>query len=153
MITADLWKLGQLRPGDRIQFRLVSHNESIKLLSQQDQALTLKQDLGTISSISPQTPEHIVSILESGLSGEDEWIIRQSGDQTSSLNSGIPYLTYALGLRFICFINFLSRVGFVDHRPDPGNSFPQVHFDQRTCSRKHLIDWVISKINLLSHEE
>ena len=46
VITADLWKLGQLRPGDRIQFRLVSHNESIKLLSQQDQVLTFKTDLG-----------------------------------------------------------------------------------------------------------
>ena len=29
VITADLWKLGQLRPGDRVQFQLVSHPESL----------------------------------------------------------------------------------------------------------------------------
>ena len=34
----------------------------------------------------------------------------------------------------------------------PGIRSLQVHFDPRTCSRKHLIDWVISKINLLGHE-
>ena len=153
VITADLWKLGQLRPGDRIQFRLVSHNESIELLSQQDKVFTPKQDSRTISSISPQTPEHIVSILESGLSGEDEWIIRQSGDQNLLIEFGDPILDLHIRFKVHLFYKLLfeSRMqGIIDLTP--GIRSLQVHFDPRTCSRKHLIDWIISKINLLGHE-
>ena len=120
VITADLWKLGQLRPGDRIQFRLVSHNESIELLSQQDKVLTLKQDSGTISSIYPQTPEHIVSILESGLSGEDEWIIRQSGDQNLLIEFGDPILDLRIRFKVHLFYKLLveSRIpGIIDLTP------------------------------------
>ena len=153
VITADLWKLGQLRPGDRIQFRLVSHNESIELLSQQDQVLTLKPDSGKISSISPKTPEHIVSILESGLSGEDEWIIRQSGDQNLLIEFGDPILDLRIRFKVHLFYKLLveSRIpGIIDLTP--GIRSLQVHFDPRTCSRKHVIEWAISNINLLGHE-
>ena len=153
MITADLWKLGQLRPGDRIRFQLVSHDESIKLLSKQEEFLTFKTDLGKTVSISNRRPEDLLSVLESGFNGGDKWVLRQSGDQNLLVEFGEPILDLQIRFKVHLFYKLLVEnkiQGIIDLTP--GIRSLQVHFEPRISVRQNVIDWIISNIDLLGEK-
>ena len=153
VITADLWKLGQLRPGDRIRFQLVSHDESIKLLSKQEEFLTFKTDLGKTVSISNRRPEDLLSVLESGFNGGDKWVLRQSGDQNLLVEFGEPILDLQIRFKVHLFYKLLVEnkiQGIIDLTP--GIRSLQVHFEPRISVRQNVIDWIISNIDLLGEK-
>lgn len=43
--SVDLFRLGQLRPGDEVRFRLVSLEEAVRLIREQEQLLTSEEFL------------------------------------------------------------------------------------------------------------
>ncbi len=153
VITADLWKLGQLRPGDRVQFRLVSHPESIGLLNRQENLLTQNHEPETLFSIPARTPDDMKSVLESGQSGVDGWTVRQSGDQNLLIEFGEPALDLRVRFKVHLFYQLLvqSKIqGILDLTP--GIRSLQVHFDPRSCTRNQVIEWITSNTSMLEQE-
>ncbi len=154
VITADLWKLGQLRPGDRVQFRLVSHPESIGLLNRQENLLTRNHEPETLFSIPARTPDDMKSVLESGQSGVDGWTIRQSGDQNLLIEFGEPALDLRVRFKVHLFYQLLVQnkiQGILDLTP--GIRSLQVHFDPRSCTRNQVIEWITSNTSMLEQEK
>ena len=78
--SAELWKVGQLKPGDKIKFQRISVQESVKLRSEQDESIK------TLKPIS--TPEIIV---KPGNFGMDALCFRQEAKGKS------PSVSYRLG--------------------------------------------------------
>ena len=154
VITADLWKLGQLRPGDRVRFRLISHPESLELLTRQEELLFQNPNPGSPLSIPNRTPGEMESVLESGQSEEDEWIIRQSGDRNLLIEFGEPALDLRVRFKVHLFYQLLvgSKItGIIDLTP--GIRSLQVHFEPQACTRSEVIDWIISNMSMLEEEK
>ena len=154
VITSDLWKLGQLRPGDRVRFRLVSHPESVGLLTRKEDLLSRNPDPEKRVSIPDRTPGDMESVLDSGRSGEDEWIIRQSGDRNLLIEFGEPALNLRVRFKVHLFYQLLveSKIqGIFDLTP--GIRSLQVHFDPRTCTRNQVIEWILFNISVLGEEK
>ncbi len=150
VITADLWKLGQLRPGDRVQFRPVSHAESLDLLTAREKILAFHSDTRTTLSIPSRTTEDLESVLESGRSREHGWVIRQSGDQNLLIEFGEPLLDLRVRFMVHLFYQLLLEnkiEGMIDLTP--GIRSLQVHFEPLTSDREQVIEWIISYINMI----
>ena len=154
VITADLWKLGQLRPGDRVQFRLVSHPESLALLTCQEDLLGQNSKRETNLSIPTRSPKDMDCVLDSGRSEEDQWIIRQSGDQNLLIEFGEPELDLRVRFKVHLFYQLLmgSKItGIIDLTP--GIRSLQVHFEPQVCTRNQAIEWILSNLNKLEEEK
>ena len=96
--SADLWKLGQLKPGDKIRFELINHQESLEALADQDEWLVHGQKPPPSPSNFKGNFSAMECILKTGENHGDSWVIRQSGDQNLLIELGDPVLD--LRLRF-----------------------------------------------------
>ena len=153
VITADLWKLGQLRPGDRVQFQLVSHPESLEQLTSQEDLISQNSKRETNLSIPTRSPKDMECVLDSGQSEKDQWIIRQSGDQNLLIEFGEPELNLRVRFKVHLFYQLLmgSKItGIIDLTP--GIRSLQVHFEPQVCTRNQAIDWILSNLNKLEEE-
>ena len=145
----DLWKLGQLRPGDRVRFRAESADQAHAALLAQDEAIGSL--LPTMTSTSPapaasiaaRTPSARQAILERrGASATRPSVCyRQSGEDNVLIEYGEPTLDLALRFRVQALLNALRAKplpAVIDLTP--GVRSLQVHFDCRRTSRSLIMD-------------
>ena len=131
VIAAELWKIGQLRPGDEVRFIPVTYAKAQALESKLNQALA-----GTLPSL-PRLPG----------AGHEEPVVhdapgvvcRASGDHYLLIEFGQPIL--ALGLRFRVHalereLRKLALKGIVD--VTPGVRSLQIHY-REPLTRDHLL--------------
>jgi len=108
VISADLWKLGQLKAGDKIRFALVSHEEAVRLEAVQDiEIAELSADKTSVATLTdiPKTPViHQCSEEENGV----QVVYRQSGDKNILIEYGPPILDLRLRFRVHALMNWLS---------------------------------------------
>ncbi|EOD51601.1 putative urea amidolyase protein [Neofusicoccum parvum UCRNP2] len=100
VITADLWKLGQMKPGDRIQLRPVSITQALQAegeLSESVQSLSRLQSDYTSSKLSEPI------ILDIG-SGEDRRVYRQAGDAALLVELGTGEFNIRCSLRLFSIL-------------------------------------------------
>jgi urea carboxylase len=142
---ADLWKVGQLRPGDTIRFHVVSADEAQHLLHSQDESIR------TLSPPREAAPKEgtrrwadtSAAILhQSAANGSRPAICyRQSGEDNVLIEYGEPHLDLALRFRVQAMLDALNAAalpGVIDLTP--GVRSLQVHFDCRRTSRKRILD-------------
>jgi len=140
VVAAERWKLGQLRPGDRIRFRRVSQADAAALQARQDAwvetlqapAATHFDDAGDASPILLERP---------AAAGRPGLVIRQAGDRYVLVELGTMQLDIALRMR-IHALYAAMRASAMDGIVDltPGIRSLQVHFDPKRLDRTRLVD-------------
>jgi urea carboxylase len=149
VIAADLWKIGQLAPGDRVCFESVSEAEATEAERRQDELIT--------SLSEPQSTDGTSSIrLSRGSSAEDgaaaivgtfaargtrpKAIYRRQGDHHLLVEYGEMLLDVTLRLRVHALMLELERLalpGIIDITP--GIRSLQVHYDPRVLPLPRLL--------------
>ncbi|MGZ9666869.1 urea carboxylase [Pseudomonas sp. GNP014] len=136
VIEADLWQLGQLKAGDKIQFIPVSLSNARNLASQWDTCGSwlasdgAHPDTASTSSLASQLPQGIVSpvVLTLG-QGDRRLVARVSGDTHLLLEIGEPELNLVLRFRAHALMQALESKtlhGVIDLTP--GIRSLQIHY-------------------------
>ena len=136
VIDAELWKLGQLRPGDKVRFIPVDETWA----AEQSEAVE-----AFLSGIAPALPtpsaiRHLPSpILESFGEGDDAVVVRRAGDRYFLIEFGPHHLDLKLRFKVHVVYEWLKEhgiAGIIDLTP--GIRSLQVHFDPGVISRDAL---------------
>lgn len=153
VIRSELYKLGQLRPGDRVHFTLTSYEQAELAFREQSRAIEQRraseQRLSTTSSGARERNARHGSLREAvlyagtGPSGIDV-VCRQSGDHALLLEFGPPVLD--LNLRFVAhamgrWLQQQDITGLGDLTP--GIRSLQVQFDDTRVSRAELLQTIV----------
>ena len=128
VIRADRWKLGQLRPGDKLRFVPVNQRGADVLAREQDEAIeALRKPNITIAPVKPGSP-----LLERGTAGTDGIAVayRACGDRYLLIEYGPPVLDIRLRFRahaLMLHLKSLAVPGILELTP--GIRSLQVHYD------------------------
>jgi urea carboxylase len=144
---ADLWKAGQLRPGDRVRFQAIAPAEAHRLLLAQDSAiasLEVPEALPPASHPAPSAnPDSAVILLLPGTACHADICIRQSGDDNLLIEFGAPVLDLELRFQVQALLESLRSRPLDGLRElTPGIRSLQVHFDARRLPQQAVLDHV-----------
>jgi urea carboxylase len=147
VVDAELWKLGQLRPGDTVRFNRLSLDQAL------DRSATVEAALATLSQRLPSMPTDDATahptpvILDDPARVEHSvpaMVVRQAGDRYLLVEFGPLVLDIELRLRVHVLMQALrSRIdagslpGILDMTP--GIRSLQLHFDPVRVSRETLL--------------
>ena len=143
IVQAELWKLGQLRPGDKVQFKRLSPANA--------RALEIKQD-SEIASLTPMASPPLVDVNSVGaddcIVGDhpEEGVLprvvyRRQGDKYLLVEYGPIVLDFELRFRahvLMTKLEALAIPGIVDLTP--GIRSLQIHYDSRVLPLQALVD-------------
>jgi urea carboxylase len=134
VVSAELWKLGQLRPGDHVRFRAVSLAEASRMEAQLDSAIA------TLSGDFPKLPE--VDHREPPILRRTPWLTcRADGDRYLLIEYGANVLDFNLRLRVHALETELRSVGLRGILDvTPGVRSLQIHYDATILSRAALLE-------------
>ncbi|KAF7546692.1 hypothetical protein G7Z17_g8240 [Cylindrodendrum hubeiense] len=94
IVSADMWKMGQVRPGDTIQFSIISVEEALKLDEQLEQAIEELTPLPRPEAVSEDEASLVNALAENpiviGRIDQDgqQILVRQAGDRAMLLEFG-----------------------------------------------------------------
>ncbi|WP_017774958.1 urea carboxylase [Paraburkholderia kururiensis] len=135
VIGDDLWKLGQLRPGDTVRFVPADASALASALA----------SASASASTSPGTKPnaaHDCVLHRDDHAGDGVGVVyRRSGDRNLLIEYGPPVLDLKLRFRVHALMDWLAAnplPGIVDLTP--GIRSLQVHFDSATLARERLLD-------------
>ncbi|MFW5823464.1 MAG: urea carboxylase [Marinobacter sp.] len=138
VISADLWKLGQLKAGDRVQFVPVSQDQAVALREAMDESVaTLTAATVRITPIRPQTP-----VLDSLATDQHETgvVWRAAGDNYVLVEYGPMELDIRLRFRAHALMLWLREQAHpAILELTPGIRSLQVHYDSRRLGQQDLL--------------
>jgi len=145
---AEQWKIGQLRPGDRVRFHAIDAPQAHQLLRAQDQAigsLTAASASPSASAAGGDTaavarPLQAVLYRIAASDAQPAVCYRQSGEDYVLIEYGEPRLDLALRFRVQALLDALQAAdlpGIIDLTP--GVRSLQVHFDSRRVHRREIL--------------
>jgi urea carboxylase len=137
---AELWKMGQLRPGDRLRFVALSEKQAESLESAQEKLITRRQ--------AESPPPALVAVLAEGAIARElpataervRVVYRRAGDRYLLIEYGPLELDLRLRFRVHALMRWLAQSrlpGIVDLTP--GVRSLQVHFDPHAISSVKLL--------------
>ncbi|WP_283745808.1 urea carboxylase [Sideroxydans sp. CL21] len=149
IVHGELWKMGQLRPGDTVRFRWMTLEQANHLEQLQDE---------TIAGLSlPRAPREFPAAKKMGspvihsipAKGEQVQVVyRQSGDRNLLIEYGPLVLDINLRFRVHALMQWVQQAmsegklqGVLDLTP--GIRSLQIHFDSRVMSRGELVKKLI----------
>ena len=146
VVTAsDIWKLGQLKPGDTLRFTPVGREEADLAKAQQDTLIAnLEPNQPTQTpSITIETATASPVLYETG-DGENKMRIRRAGSENVLVEFGPPLLDLAQRFRAHALMTALDNEG-LDTIVDltPGVRSLQVHYESNHLSENDLLDQLI----------
>ncbi|MBB5189115.1 urea carboxylase [Zhongshania antarctica] len=150
VITADLWKLGQLRAGDKIRFVAVTVNDAVA--AEKFQRLTLS-DLsppGPAAYPVASLPSPIVRQLSADEVGDDV-VYRVAGDHFLLVEYGAQELDIRLRFRAHALMQYLQQnpiAGVIELTP--GIRSLQLHYDAMKISLAAVLDKLVAAEMYLS---
>jgi urea carboxylase len=142
-IAADLWKLGQLAPGDTVRFVPVTDLAAEAALAAQDALVAGEKPLAR-----PLLPEDLGSPIlyqDPARADRPEFRIRRQGDCNLLVEFGPIVLDLELRLRVHALVIELERLalpGIID--VTPGIRSLQVHYDSRALPQARLLAALIA---------
>jgi urea carboxylase len=149
IIQAELWKIGQLKPGDTVRFHRLSVEEALQRESEQDQAiLSLKPQ----TSGDPVSLDVVGNLLESSAilqnipASENQIAVvyRPSGDKYLLVEYGPLVLDLNLRFRVHALMDWLLAhpvAGMLELTP--GIRSLQIHYDSRPLPLKVLLEMLV----------
>ncbi len=162
--TGELWKVGQVRPGDRIRFTRMTYEQAQTLLRIQDEAIaTLSTAAGAPLAIPPArvaaplsltagTPRSATIVAE--LAAQDDRpsiTYRQAGDGYLLLEYGDNVLDLALRMRVHLMMEALKVQPLAGIQElSPGVRSLQVRYEPRQIGQSELVNQLLSIEHRLS---
>ena len=138
VIHADLWKLGQLRAGDKIRFVPVALADAVALETAQQKSITSLQD-----DLTKWQPTLITTPILDRLAKTEygvEVVYRAAGDHFILVEYGEQVLDIELRFRAHALMQWLQKNTLPGMRElTPGIRSLQVHYDSQILSHKKLI--------------
>ncbi|MFT6519322.1 MAG: urea carboxylase, partial [Candidatus Azotimanducaceae bacterium] len=157
VIRADLWKLGQLRPGDTVRFRPVDNQEALSRYARVQRSLSSLKDLHQVTDhYRPSLPviEPADAVIQQCLlPGGTKLAFRPSGDDFLLMEAGEQILDIELRFK----IHSIYRA-LVEAAPPgvleltPGIRSLQVHYVPEVISRETLIQTLINLATSIDDE-
>ncbi len=145
IVDCELWKLGQLRPGDRVRFVRVDHAWARAMDGSAQDALDTLSMPPTLRLPRP-TPADPTPILHRlpATTARPEVVYRRAGDRYLLVEYGPLALDLDLRFRVHAAADWLARqklAGIIDLTP--GIRSLQVHFDDRRLPVERLLDLLV----------
>src|SRR3954470_15911906 len=139
VVHAELWKVGQLRPGDQVRFRPMTEADAVALDRAQDHAIASLSALPAPRFVDAAAlPSPIV--LEIPARGDTPALVcRAAGDRYLLIECGPLVLDLELRFRIHALMRWLEQravAGVIDLTP--GIRSLQVHYDSRILPRASL---------------
>ncbi len=159
IIQAELWKMGQLKPGDTVRFRKLSLDQARALeRAQEDLIARAAGNAGSEPARGPALADHAAAIVPHSAFGPEGAILhafpargdapevryRRSGDRNLLVEYGAPILDLALRFRVHALmerLQLLELPGVLDLTP--GIRSLQIHFDGRILPMEKLLEVLI----------
>jgi urea carboxylase len=165
IVSAELWKIGQLKAGDGVRFRAVSLDEARRLLAAQEALVAdLRETAAAPAPSAPSASTPPASVSSATAASAARWsssaghssavlhaepasperpavTIRQDGDRNLLVEYGPMVLDLALRFRVHALMQAMAarRIhGIIDLTP--GIRSLQVHYDDRQLPRERLLD-------------
>jgi len=141
IVQAELWKIGQLKPGDTVRFFGLSEEDAAGLRRRQD------LEISTLAAQSHSQPTPIEIPSDAALrrdparDGLPEMVFRPQGDDYVLVEFGPNVLDFELRFRVHALMTWLEAEkipGLIDLTP--GIRSLQVHYDGRRIPRNELLD-------------
>lgn len=150
IVHAELWKLGQLKPGDTVRFRPVTLQQAATMVQQLDASIAQLQFSDT-----PFKPPAAQSFGDPVLHRIPEReqspavVYRQAGDRYVLVEYGPIVLDFNLRLRAHALMHHIQNsidsgtlLGIIDLTP--GIRSLQIHFDAQVLPRERLLEFLIN---------
>jgi urea carboxylase len=142
IVQAELWKMGQLRPGNTVRFRRITLDQAIKLEAEQDAVISSLQipgktaavDMGDAMAVSP------VLLRKEEQPGQVAVTYRPAGDKYLLVEYGPLVLDLNLHFRVHALMQWFEQQhlpGIIDLTP--GIRSLQVHYDNRVLPLQFLM--------------
>jgi urea carboxylase len=140
LIVADLWKIGQLAPGDSVRFEPVSEQEAeVAAKAEKQFVATLREPART--KLSAKRPSSPILLDLPAKGNRPRALYRRQGDDNALIEYGALTLDIELRLRVQAMLESLRAAnlpGVIDLTP--GVRSLQVHFDPSVLSTRALLD-------------
>ena len=147
VVSAELWKLGQLRPDDRVRFRRFTPQEAAERRAAQDLAVDTLQPPRAAHDSRPASTARPPGAVNSPILGSwpqqpdrPQIVYRRSGDSCVLIEFGPMVLDFELRLHAHALMSWLERrniEGIIDLTP--GIRSLQVHYDHRLLPEEKLL--------------
>ncbi len=141
IIHAELWKMGQLRPGDTVRFQAVTYEEAESMARQLDEAVaSLTSPLPSLPQTGGQPAEPAILISRPATDTVPSVVTRADGDRSLLIEFGPNVLDLSLRLRVHALeaqFRALNLAGILDITP--GVRSLQVHYDTNKLPREEML--------------
>lgn len=145
---AELWKVGQVKPGDKIRFKRMSFDDALALEKAQDDAINNVKPMAVFNSIPFKKPAHELSecILAYLPAQSHRPLVtyRQAGDKYVLIEYGDNILELSLRLRVHALMEALKANpvhGIIEL--SPGVRSLQINYDSRVIHQTNLIETLL----------
>ena len=144
VIEADLWKLGQLRPGDTLRFEAVDLEIARRLATELDAAVAgaTRMPSATVESASPEIVATASTVIRERAADEHPVGVtyRPAGDRYLLVEYGPMVLDLALRFRVQALLDWLVEQRIPGVREmTPGVRSLQIHYEPRQLSLAQLL--------------
>ncbi len=155
IVHAELWKMGQLKPGDTVRFNWMTLAQANHLERTQDTAiehLKLSEASAVLATVMTPPSAIVHRIAESA--EQVQVVYRQSGDRNLLIEYGPLVLDLNLRFRIHALMQWVQQAMDEGRMPGildltPGMRSLQIHFDSRVLSRDLLLEALIAAEKLL----
>jgi urea carboxylase len=150
IVQAELWKMGQLKPGDTVRFRRLTRDEANRMQRAQDAAIAGLDRPAAAALPAEHAPLGTPVLRHLEVEGDKpDLVIRQSGDASLLFELGPLVLDLELRFRIQALMEAVRREIEAGRLPGvldltPGIRSLQVHFDPRAVDQDDLIERVVA---------
>jgi len=144
MVKAELWKLGQLKPNNRIRFKRLTADEALAAEVHQEELVGLNAAAANGTAVGPAgavgADSPVLASVPAGGSAPAV-VYRRAGDKYLLVEYGPPVLDLELRLRVHALMTWLtgaSLPGIIELTP--GIRSLQVHYESRVLSLARLLE-------------
>jgi urea carboxylase len=133
--NAELWKVGQLSPGDSVQFVRMPEHDALAM------DLALDEYISSLGSMPPGIAPHENEAAILQTNSAEQTVVRASGDRYLLIEFGDAVLDLTLRFRVYALMQALESAqleGVVDLTP--GIRSLQIHYDPHRLPREKLLD-------------
>ncbi|MDD4882748.1 MAG: 5-oxoprolinase/urea amidolyase family protein, partial [Gallionellaceae bacterium] len=146
IVQAELWKLGQLKPGDSVRFKRLTREQANRMQREQDGATASLAEPAFATLPAEHAPLATPVLRHLATEGEKpDLVIRQSGDANILIELGPLVLDMELRFRIQALMEAVKAAaipGVLDLTP--GIRSLQVHFDPRAVDQDTLLDAMVA---------
>lgn len=140
----EMWKLGQLHPGDKVHFQLLTLEQAEEIRKTEEE--NLKQNYKVVTLPEPEQLDADYAILAKGEAAGTDIVIRLDGEENILVEYGAMELNIDLRFRVHILMQELEKQKLPIIDLTPGIRSIQIHFNIDQISVKEMVDKVM-KVN------